>query len=136
VLNRLFCRPDGDIAHRTGLWKSRRPIENERFKAEDLDRRMREFKNPLSWRWDCQIFPHGAVLGDYGRLRFEMRSGLALSCANRSRGFPTVHHRHLHIHEDHIEVFSRSGVQTLVAIAGRGHQVAAFLEHRDGYLPP
>jgi hypothetical protein len=32
-LNSPNCRPDGDITHRTGLWKSRRPIENERFSA-------------------------------------------------------------------------------------------------------
>lgn len=29
--NRPFSRPGGDISHRMGLWKTRRPVENERF---------------------------------------------------------------------------------------------------------
>jgi prepilin peptidase CpaA len=36
-LNRLFFSPGGDIDHRTGLWKSRRPIENERLIMTEWD---------------------------------------------------------------------------------------------------
>ena len=55
MLNSRFCRPDGDISHRMGLWKSLRPIENERFNPILGERLLRLLRCSILWVNMCRI---------------------------------------------------------------------------------
>jgi hypothetical protein len=93
VLNRPFSKLGGDISHRMGLWKTRRPIENERFSrqgtnlgARCLILHRRPFDTEIAESPAGRVDSHGAVdaavrcrlirpVGELGRDRLDRLVG-------------------------------------------------------------